>query len=77
MLVSRTGRHTHRVLVRFDEDGKLFMPGEQVAYSGCADWRFEPNDPQEAQRWRVSHANPVRVDEFNAREAVTYPENNQ
>ena len=79
MLVSRTGRPTHRVLVRFQEhaEGPVYMPGEQVAYGGDPDWRFEPNAPGEIRKWIVSHGDPVRVAEFNSREEVTGPVENQ
>lgn len=77
MLISRTARPTHRVLVPFDEGmGFVVQPGETVAYFGLPDWRFEPLNPKEAQAWsRLS--NDALVAATLASGEVTTPAGNQ
>ncbi len=62
---------THRVLVqRQSPEGLMWLPGDQVVYSGPAHWTLEPLEAKARANWLTSVADPERVRAANAGRAI-------
>jgi hypothetical protein len=62
---------THRVLVqRQSPEGLMWLPGEEVDYSGQAHWTLEPLEARAKPKWLKDVADPERVRDANAGRAI-------
>jgi hypothetical protein len=52
---------THTLLVRAYLDGEVKKPGYTLEYDGAPDWKYEPVDEAECERWQAIAADPARV----------------